>query len=481
MTTKNNKGWFDVDQTGLRKLLADRGIEFAIFELIQNAWDEAGVSRVEVTLKPEQDGINAAELTVSDDAPNGFSDLRHAYTLFAESAKKVNPKQRGRFNIGEKLVLSQCVHASIKTTKGTVHFGSDGKRTESSSCTKAGSIFSALIRLSKTDRATIEREVQKLITPAEITTTFNGVEIGKHVCARHIENATLPTVIADDQGDLRHSRRKTTIFCYEPKDGEKAMIYEMGIPVVEHDCAFHCDIQQKVELTLDRANVSDRFLRALRLEVFNALHETLTTEDCNHEWTQTAIEHPDVERDAVEDYMTKRFGEHRVSFDMNDPEANNRAVAAGYTVIKGGQMSGAMWASVKTHEAIESAGALFPTHSQNFVAFEPAQLTRDMHRVATYARRLAELLLDCAIVVEFGEQPSREAACWGNRRLQFNVRNLGKGWFNLDGNRLEIDDLIIHEFAHHYEANHLSDNYNNALSRLAAKAMQLGRDGKLPA
>jgi hypothetical protein len=480
-TASRNKSqtWFDVDRTGLRKLLADRGIEFAIFELIQNAWDESGVSHVDVTLKPDRDGMNAAELTVSDDAPNGFSDLRHAYTLFAESAKKGNPKQRGRFNIGEKLVLSQCVHASIRTTKGTVYFGSDGKRTEGPTSTTAGSIFSALIRLSKKDRNTIEREVQKLISPESITTTFNGVDLPKREIERTID-ATLPTVLGDDHGDLRHSRRKTTINCYSLRDGEKAMIYEMGIPVVEHDCAFHCDVQQKVELTLDRTNVSERFLRALRLEVFNATHTLLSTEECNHEWAQTAIEHPDVMPEAVEDYMTKRFGEHRVSFDMSDPEANSRAVAAGYTVIKGGQMSGAMWQSVKTHEAIEPAGALFPTHSQNFVAFEPAQLTTDMQRVATYARRLAELLLDCSISVEFGEQASREAACWRDRLLQFNVRNLGKGWFNLKGNRLEIDDLIIHEFAHHYASNHLSDDYYHALSRLAAKAMQLGREGRLP-
>src|SRR5262252_2825025 len=131
MRKTESKPWFDVDKKGLQKLLADRGIEFAIFELIQNAWDEAGVSRVDVTLKPDTDGMLCAELTVSDDAPNGFADLRHAYTLFAESAKKDNPKQRGRFNIGEKLVLSQCVSASIKTTKGTVYFGSDGSRSQS--------------------------------------------------------------------------------------------------------------------------------------------------------------------------------------------------------------------------------------------------------------------------------------------------------------------------------------------------------------
>ena len=39
---------------------------------------------------------------------------------------------------------------------------------------------------------------------------------------------------------------------------------------------------------------------------------------------------------------------------------------------------------------------------------------------------------------------------------------------------------IIYEFGHHYASKHLSEAYNNALSRLAAKTMALGREGKLP-
>jgi hypothetical protein len=33
-------GWLDVDLIGLKKLLARRGKEFVIYELVQNAWDE---------------------------------------------------------------------------------------------------------------------------------------------------------------------------------------------------------------------------------------------------------------------------------------------------------------------------------------------------------------------------------------------------------------------------------------------------------
>ncbi len=82
---------FVVDKEGLAKLLSRRGKEFAVFELLQNAWDEQ-VTRVDVMLHPVP-GKALARLRVQDDSPDGFVDLAHAYTLFAESKKKEN---RGR-------------------------------------------------------------------------------------------------------------------------------------------------------------------------------------------------------------------------------------------------------------------------------------------------------------------------------------------------------------------------------------------------
>jgi hypothetical protein len=77
------------------------------------------VSKVSVSL--EYRGRNKALLVVQDDAPEGFRDLTHAFTLFAESAKKTNPEQRGRFNLGEKLVLAMCDEVTIRTTKAAVY------------------------------------------------------------------------------------------------------------------------------------------------------------------------------------------------------------------------------------------------------------------------------------------------------------------------------------------------------------------------
>src|SRR5207249_4486230 len=121
----NMKNWFEVDKQGLAKILERRGKEFALFELIQNGWDEPGVTKVSVSL--EYRGWNKALLVVEDDAPEGFHDLSHAFTLFADSAKKTNPEQRGRFNLGEKLVLAICDEVTIRTTKGGLRFDSEGR------------------------------------------------------------------------------------------------------------------------------------------------------------------------------------------------------------------------------------------------------------------------------------------------------------------------------------------------------------------
>ena len=61
------KNWFEVDKQGLAKILERKGKEFVVFELLQNSWDEPGVTKVGVSL--EYRGRNKARLVVEDDAP----------------------------------------------------------------------------------------------------------------------------------------------------------------------------------------------------------------------------------------------------------------------------------------------------------------------------------------------------------------------------------------------------------------------------
>ena len=75
---------FEVDKKGLEKILERRGKSFAVLELVQNAFDE-NVTSVEVTIRPTEGSRGYHDIVVEDDSPEGFADLSHAYTLFAES------------------------------------------------------------------------------------------------------------------------------------------------------------------------------------------------------------------------------------------------------------------------------------------------------------------------------------------------------------------------------------------------------------
>src|SRR5271168_5136078 len=92
--------WFQVDKAGLGRQAEEQGKGRLVGELIQNALDEPGVTLIAVSLV-QVPGQALADLSVEDDAPEGFADVTHAYTLFAASNKRGNPEQRGQFNLGE--------------------------------------------------------------------------------------------------------------------------------------------------------------------------------------------------------------------------------------------------------------------------------------------------------------------------------------------------------------------------------------------
>src|SRR5438105_9249766 len=84
--------WFVVSKEGLRKTLERKGKAFAIFELLQNGFDEDS-TRVSLTLTKPENGKST--LICVDDAPLGYTDLSCAHTMFAESKKKADHKKRG--------------------------------------------------------------------------------------------------------------------------------------------------------------------------------------------------------------------------------------------------------------------------------------------------------------------------------------------------------------------------------------------------
>ena len=95
-----------------------------------------------------------------------------------------------------------------------------------------------------------------------------------------------------------------------------------------------------------------------------------------------------------------------------------------------------------------------------------------MKNVADYSVFLGRELMDVNVTVTFVHTSSNFAACYGNGELDFNVFRLGHKWLQ-DGITEKVDRLIIHEFAHQYSGDHLSEDYHHALCSLGAKLKRL--------
>ncbi len=473
------KQWFDVDRSGLGKQAEQHGKGRLVGELIQNALDEAGVTRIEVTLSLVP-GRPLADLAVEDDSPEGFRDLGHAYTLFAESYKRSNPEQRGQYNFGEKLVLAVCESASISTTKGTVIFDpNEGRIEKLRQRRERGSVFQGRIRMTREEYQGVLDYLRSLLLPDTVAVTLNGERLASRTPI-HTFEASLETPVADEEGVMRMRVRKTTVSVFEALPGETPSLYEMGLPIVETDDKWHLSVGQKVPLNRDRDNVRPAYLRAVRTLVLNEMNDRLSEDDANATWVRQASSDFNCSPDAIKKVLDLRFGEKRAAYDPTDPEANKTWVSKGGTLVYGSMLNKDEWKNAKQAEAIQPAGHLCPTpkpysddpNAKTVTVIPESDWTDGIRNIVAYSKFLGRELMGVEVVVRVVHTTNNFAACYGHRRLDFNVLRLDRGWFE-HGATEEVDRLLIHEFGHQYSGDHLSEEYHEALCRLGASLKRL--------
>lgn len=355
--------WFDVDVDGLSATLERRGKSFAVFELVQNAWD-SGATAVDISLQPAP-GKPFAEIVVKDNSAEGWSDLADAFTLFSKSRRSADAEKRGRFCFGEKMVLSLCTTARISTMQGSLVFDKSG-RTRTNKKTDIGTEFSGVMRMTRDEFVLVCDEIQYLISPKGIRTTFNDSVLQSPLLLRSVQ-VRLPTEIADTEGVLRRSARYAAVDIYAGDDSESGgQILELGIPVCSADFPFRVDVQQKIPLGMDRDSVTDAFRRAISVAVMNAMATSLTESQAADPWASEAIADARVEQGAVTEIIKKRFGERAVIATPGDPVANASAEANGCEVIHGGALSAGAWANVRKYQVIPTTSQAFPTPKPAF-------------------------------------------------------------------------------------------------------------------
>lgn len=470
--------WFDVSKVGLQKLAEGRRKSFALYELFQNGFDEH-VTRVDATLERVEGSRGKVRLTVTDDSPQGFADLKHAYTLYAESTKKANPEQRGLYDRGEKLVLALCDEARITTTTGSVIFAKDGTRRRSRQATERGSRFEGVLSMTLEELADVERDVLLILPPSGITATFNGKDI-PHRPVLASTRTKLPTIVADSNGIPRKVVRETALDVVAVLPGEQAMIYEMGIPIVETGDRYHVNIQQKVPQNADRDNVSPAYLRQIRTEVLNLMHTSIADEDAATEaWVTNALEDERVAPEAVATVLRARFGEKAVAYDPSDAEANYNAVASGYKLIHGGVFNRAQWERVRDSGSVLPAGKVFPTpHAYGdgpgiAKVLSAEEYTGGMQDVVSLTHYLARKLLGRDLDVRIVDTPNRFAGAHVDGGIDFNLYHLKAKWFDLQTNLAGVIELALHELAHFRATNHLDKAFYKAIQQFSGRVAVL--------
>lgn len=473
--------WFSVDKNGLRQLMDGRGKAFVVRELVQNCIDEPDVTEVDIQITPVP-GKPLVRLVVRDDAPEGFYDLRHAYTLYAKTRKRPDCEKRGRFNLGEKQALAIAREARIVTTTGVVDFYKNGSRSvRRTETTDQGSRVEMVIPATRAEMDQMLKATSTFILPPGIRVTLNDATVTRPTAVEIIE-ATLTTEYEDEQGQWKRSQRKTKVEVYEPKDGHPPMLYEMGLPVVELEGGdpWHLNVMQRVPLNSDRDNVSPAFIRDLRAEVLNKLAGNLTEDQAAESWVSDATDDERVEPVAVRTVITKRFGDKAVVADPSDPESRERAIQAGYTIVPARAMSRATWANVRAAGAVPSSSQVFASVAVGATEIPPAERTEGMSIVKGIAERMVHAVQRRDVSVRFVKSQADSGAQWAEMptpKLTFNVTRLGKAWFRPENLDKQIE-LIIHEMGH-AGGGHLDKSYIDALCQIGGALFKLDRRAML--
>jgi hypothetical protein len=329
-----SKPWITANRKGLANTLSELERWRAVAEAYQNARDTDARNIVMSLSKPKR---GYSVLTVEDDDPTGFVDLRHAYELFGDTPKRDDPTKAGRFTIGEKKLLALCKEASVESTKGTVIFeivnGKENRR-ESRKKRPAGTLATFVLVMSAEQYEATCKAMTSLIPDENIRVVFNDGQIATRKPGMTFK-ATLQTEYADETRKMIRRPRETEVSLYDPLPGEKASIYELGIPVVETGDRWHVDVRQRVPLNSDRDNVTPSYLETVRALVANHAHGMLKPEEASATWVVEALSSDKIEKESYESLETKRFGEKKVVIDPSDPESAKKAFEHGYTPIYG--------------------------------------------------------------------------------------------------------------------------------------------------
>jgi hypothetical protein len=281
------------------------------------------------------------------------------------------------------------------------------------------------------------------------------------------------------------------LFDQDEFEDRESWIYEMGIPVcpLEGGERWSVNVDQKVPLNMQRDNVSAAYMRTLRVLVLNEMHEVMEKDDAAQPWAVEAVDDKRCSTEAVTTSLDLQYGKKRVVYDPSDPEGTKLAVSKGYAVIHGGAHSKGTWDNIREAGAALPAGQVTPSPTaygsgsgKTAEVVPESKWTKNQRQAIGYIKSIGEALLGFMPHVKIVKVPRFQfAAAWceggilAGEELHLNLNNLGHQWFKdiVAGSHEDANSLLIHEFAHHIESDHLSKAYHRACCNLGAKLARL--------
>ncbi len=438
---------FEVSHQGMAELNSGRPPWSLVKELVQNAWDEAPEATLcTVSIKPHPKE-NATILTVKDDGP-GFADVTDAWTLMRHTQKRTRPDKRGRFNLGEKELISIALEATVETVGHTVTFPRLGARTNQPNNRTRGTVITAVMPWGEQDRQELQRQLSRF-RPTDCRLKVNGAEIPRRA-PLGIRSAVLRTVLQEGPDQpMRDTRRRTDIHVLHPHDAEQRWLYEMGIPIQPIETQWDVDVQQKVPMPPQRDTVSESYLTDIYAEVLNQMHHDMEPHSFGAEWVKRALQDDRSQPQSVRAVVNGRYGE-QVVLASPDRDANLRATEAGYEVVNPRSLSRTERDRFKADAGVSTAWALFGVEPSQPVTEPP--LPGPESDFAEWVVAMAERCgIHATVLMIRDNAPDRLADCTADTdhpTIRFNTPMLGDDFFLPPYGQTRHLALLYHELAH---------------------------------
>ena len=444
--------WFQISDSGWRRINADRSMGHLIREGISNSFDQEDVTTVKVI-------VQKGHVVIEDDSKTGIPDPELISVIFLTD-KEDSPTKRGRKGRGLKELLSVATRAIIETCGYTITFDDKG-RTETKNERTIGTrieVWSDVEKWQDTKEAI--KYLTKIIPPKKLF--INNKEIIKPPQIRCFSYELATNVITD--GIQTTISRRTPINIYEAKKG---WLYEMGIPIQEIECPYLVDIQQRVPMNDNRDVVDQYYINTVLAAMVDEMIDYLSDTEIREAWVMA---NPYKITHNTATTIAARIAGHKAVL-SKDKHADDVAEQHGYKVIKRSHLGSNTIALLD--RALESSEDVAKKVDKDRYNNPVDRLTPDMAKYKKVVEWFGFKLLGRPIVCNFHMRERDytgyfQQACYEKHggNVSFNILCLENDFTKPFGE--EAIATMIHEFAHEYSSEH-GKEFTEALEKLSGK------------